>query len=437
MGATLFNPHDEDSTIHQYIPELSKEPPSTVDIAVIGAGIIGLSTAYRLQKIGYSVAVLDPQPASEATRAAAGMLAPASETQFRQEPLVQLMKRAAQLYPSFAQHIQEESGIHVGRQETKTLVCAYDHADKNALEDLQQYQQELGLETQKISIRKARSQEPSLSSRLAGVVEIAGDHQINPRWYCQGLIHLLHEQLYPVRAQKILLDADQTHARGIYWEYQNPTTGQQHTGELHATYIIVANGLGTLELQGIPALKELPLRPVYGDVLRLRVPENQRPFITSTIRGIVRSQPVYIVPREDNTVVIGATSREDHMPGINAGGIYQLLRDARELIPAITELELYEIISRARPGTPDDLPLIGTIEHHGKPLKNLILSNGYFRHGILLSPRAAELVEHLITETLTEDDRKDLYACRPQRFTPTQQNPKPTEENPNEHHPHN
>ena len=414
MGATLFNPADADSGVHQSTPA-PNTPPAHTDILIVGAGIIGLTTAYRLQRTGRTVTLLDPAPASEATRAAAGMLAPASEVQFRQEPLVPLMKRAAELYAELAADIQHTTGENVGLRDTPTLVCSYDTADKQALTELADYQRELGLETTPISIRTARTTEPVLSPRLTGAIEITGDHQINPRWFASALAKHHAGHIHPVTATGVQIeDAPHPTARAVTWRDQ-----QWSTGTTTAEHIIIANGLGATALRGIPEVSTLPLRPVYGDVLRLRIPKNQRPFLTSTVRGVVRGNPVYIVPREDNTLVIGATSREDHLPGINAGGVYQLLRDAHDLIPAITELELYEVISRARPGTPDDLPLIGPVHRDGRPIEHLTVSNGYFRHGILLASRGSEIVTHLITDTLTDDDHRDLTACAPQRFNTT------------------
>ncbi|HSN36850.1 MAG TPA: FAD-dependent oxidoreductase, partial [Arthrobacter sp.] len=154
-------------------------------------------------------------------------------------------------------------------------------------------------------------------------------------------------------------------------------------------------------------------RPVHGDILRLRVPEKLRPLLTSTVRGLVRGVPVYIVPRQDGTVVIGATQREDAPGGerhkaapadgqlagapastaVSAGGVYQLLRDAQQLLPAVAELELLEATARARPGTPDNAPLLGRVTEQGRPgdVAGLIIATGFFRHGILLTPAAAEI----------------------------------------------
>jgi glycine oxidase len=157
----------------------------------------------------------------------------------------------------------------------------------------------------------------------------------------------------------------------------------------------VANGLGARDLAGLPV--QLPLRPVYGDILRLRIPQRLRPLVTATVRGLVRGRPVYLVPREDGTVVIGATQREDGSDAVSAGGVYELLRDAQALVPAVAELELYETVARARPGTPDNAPLLGRVSApEGGDVEGLIVATGFFRHGVLLTPAAARVCREIL-----------------------------------------
>jgi glycine oxidase len=115
---------------------------------------------------------------------------------------------------------------------------------------------------------------------------------------------------------------------------------------------------------------------------------------------MVRGVPVYIVPRDDGTVVIGATQREDRLSAtsnaVSAGGVYQLLRDAQTLVPAVAELELLEATARARPGTPDNAPLLGRVSGPHGDIDGLVIATGFFRHGVLLTPVAARIVGELI-----------------------------------------
>jgi glycine oxidase len=209
------------------------------------------------------------------------------------------------------------------------------------------------------------------------------------------------------------------HAAGLLWD-GGRVCGVRLAGggSVGAAETVVANGLAASQLQNLPEGLQLPLRPVHGDILRLRVPAHLQPLLTATVRGIVRGVPVYIVPRQDGTVVIGATQREDGVPGTSAGGVYQLLRDAQALVPAVAELELLEATARARPGTPDNAPLLGRVPARGQAagtdVAGLIIATGFFRHGVLLTPAAAVICRQLM-DGIT-DPR--WAAFRPGRFTP-------------------
>jgi glycine oxidase len=209
-----------------------------------------------------------------------------------------------------------------------------------------------------------------------------------------------HDFLVPARAASLLWDGRRV--AGVVLE-----DGR----EVRAPETIVANGLGARELGGLPI--PLPLRPVYGDILRLRVPDRLGPLVTATVRGLVRGRPVYIVPRQDGTVVIGATQREDGSDAVSAGGVYELLRDAQALVPAVAELELYETTARARPGTPDNAPLLGRVGG-AAPVPGLIVATGFFRHGVLLTPAAAQVCVGLLEGH--SDPRWEAF--RPDRFVP-------------------
>jgi glycine oxidase len=132
----------------------------------------------------------------------------------------------------------------------------------------------------------------------------------------------------------------------------------------------------------------------------------------------VHGVPVYLVPRSNGTVVIGATQREDGSSAVSAGGVCQLLRDAQALVPAVSELELIEVTARARPGTPDNAPLLGRVSQtggatRGDDIPGLIIATGFFRHGVLLTPVAAQYCLQLIEGNA--DQRWGRF--RPDRFS--------------------
>ncbi len=403
------------------------------DVAVIGGGVVGHGIAWAARRSGRSVALIDDAPGSGASWAAAGMLAPVSELHYQEEALLELMLESSRLWPAFAAGLEGGAGdtgtntgaaTGTGYLTTPTLAVGADAADRRALADLRTVQQASGLAVEPLTVREARVREPLLSPGISCAFDIPADHQVDPRRLLARIGELL--------AADSGCQAIGRRAEGLVWR-NGSVAGATLAGggSVRATETIVANGLGADALAGLPAGLRLPLRPVHGDILRLRVPEKLRPLLTSTVRGLVRGVPVYIVPRQDGTVVIGATQRED-APGenspagapaggdracaaVSAGGVYQLLRDAMHLLPAVAELELLEATARARPGTPDNAPLLGRVAGPGGQgdTAGLIIATGFFRHGILLTPAAAEICRQLLDGT--EDPRWSRF--RPDRFT--------------------
>ncbi len=370
------------------------EGETHVHAVVIGAGIIGLATAWLLKKDGWSVTIVDPTPGNGASYAAAGMLAPASEVVWGQTPLYSLMIAAAQLYPTFAGELATGSGHHLGYAQTETLVCASDAADRQSLRELCALQTSLGLSLELIAGTQARALEPALGPGVTAAVRIEGDHSIDPRRMTDALQALLTGSI--VRRRVAALVSDGSRTRGVAL-----ANGQN----IVADQVVVCAGVDTGTIEGMP---RLPLRSVWGDVVRLSVPRRLQPIVTRTIRGLVRGRPVYLVPRPDGTLVLGASVREDGVDGISAGGVHQLLRDIERVVPGVLECEITDVTARARPGSPDDLPLIGRID------EGCVVSTGYFRHGILLAPLGAQL-----TADLTRGESRDadmLTAVDPSRF---------------------
>lgn len=406
-------------------------PSRSVDVAVLGCGIIGLGIAWAVAQTGRSVTVIDAAPMTGATEAAAGMLAPVSELHYQEEHLLDLMLSSAALYPDFIESLTPFAG-ETGYQKTRTITVGADAADRRALADLREVQTSHGLKVDALTIREARELEPLLSPQLSSASSIEQDHQVDPRRLATRLMAALTESaeasdngwdpFVRQNAHRLLhSDADDNSSR---------VTGVvlSDGSVIEAAEVIVATGLAAAQLGELPDTLRLPLRPVYGDIIRLRVPEHLRPLVTATIRGVVRGLPVYLVPRADGTLVIGATQREDGSAGISAGGIHQLLRDAQVLVPAVAELEIIEVMARARPGTPDNAPLLGRVRRRvrgsngeadapipGLLIPGLLIATGFFRHGVLLMPVAAQICADLLDGVA--DPRWEPFA--PDRFSPT------------------
>lgn len=146
-----------------------------------------------------------------------------------------------------------------------------------------------------------------------------------------------------------------------------------------------------------------------GQVLRLTVPSRYAPFLSRTVRAVVRGSQVYLVPRENGELVVGATSEElGWDTTVTAGGVYELLRDAHELVPGITELPLTETRAGLRPGSPDNAPLLGPTE-----LAGLLLATGHYRNGVLLTPVTGDAMAHALATGELPDEARPFT---PRRF---------------------
>ncbi|WIM67146.1 glycine oxidase ThiO [Corynebacterium breve] len=380
------------------------------DHVIVGAGIIGLSTAFELltrDVPAASIAVIDPAPVSGATRAAGGMLAPVAEIQYKQEPLYPLMVESGALFPEMLRRLSGYTSQETGYRTESTFVVAADRADATHLMELTDHQHDHSLHVQRLPLRHARAAEPALNPQLAGVVHIPGDHQINPSMYSATLLQVLRQ------TGVSLIDDTVTHLDCTFDE--EGAVRHCHRVESDSAYfevgasVYMCNGLGTSSVTGWYPAKELSplkLRPVRGDMIRLRVAEGQEPPVGRVIRAFVEDRPVYIIPRTDSTIAIGATSREDMRTAPAVDGVFALLRDAIRIVPALEECEIIEITTGDRPGTPDDLPYLGLAGD------NLVISTGYFRHGILLSALGAHAGADL---GITGKTDFHISACDPYR----------------------
>ncbi|KAB1663696.1 FAD-dependent oxidoreductase [Pseudoclavibacter sp. CFCC 13611] len=417
-------------------------------VIVIGAGVVGLATAWRLHQRGHAVTIVDPAPASGASHAAAGMLAAVSEYAFEEESLLALSVPAARLYPQIVAELDQATVVGTGYRSTPTIVATADAADRELLRSLRAQQLELGLDVQDLTSREARALEPLLGPGISGAFLARDDHQITPRRLAGAYISALEVcddvHVVPERAVELLwrdervigvrLEPSERREGPVTHRFDeqpawpssevvadvppaSPTPSVSAQQVIEADEVVVANGLESPRLGGLPRGLVWPIRPVHGDVLRLRTPEQLRPLTTHTIRGLVHGRSVYIVPREDGTVVIGATEREDARDAVLAGSVLQLLRDAHELLPAVDDLELIEATARARPGTPDNAPLLGRVAD------GLLANTGTHRHGILLSAQNAVVISDLVDGTAAASD---WQAFDPWRFSSDDRSETPT-----------
>ena len=348
------------------------------DVAVAGGGLIGLSVAWRSAQRGLSVTVVDDAPGTGASYAAAGMLAPVTEAAYGEEALLRLCLASLQRFPDFVAEVERASGVDVGLRTAGTVVVGFDADDMRTLDTLHVFQRELGLDVERLTAREARRREPSLTPRLRGGLYVAADHSVDWRALHAGLfataegagVRLLHSRVEALRVEA------------------GRATGLQLAGgaPLAADAVVLALGAWSASLPGVPPL---PVRPVKGQILRLR---GAAGLLQGTVRALVRGRQVYLVPYAGNRLVVGATVEDRGFDAaVTAGGVHDLLDDAIEVVPGVTELELVETLARWRPGSSDNAPVLGPSE-----LPGLVLATGHYRNGVLLTPVTGEAVAELL-----------------------------------------
>jgi glycine oxidase len=354
------------------------------------------------------VVLADPSPGQGATHAAAGMLTPIAEAAYAEREIFALGQESLRRYPSFAAELERATGLPTGFRQTGTLQVAYDSDDLAVLDELRMLQDSFGVRTRPLTARECREAEPMLDPAIRGGLLAADDGSIDPRLLAVALLRAATAagvRHLPARAAEILVSADGAAAGARMAD----------GSELAARWLVLAAGWQSAGFAGLPAGCAPPVRPVKGQILRLRTTAATNAaglppgLLQRTVRGIVRGSSVYLVPRESGELVIGAT-QEELGPDITvtAGGVWELLRDARALVPGITELALADVIAGLRPGTPDNAPVLGP----GK-LPGLILATGHFRAGVLLAPVTADTV----TQYLATEQADPLWAAfAPGRF---------------------
>ena len=370
--------------------------PST-DAVVVGGGVIGLGIAWRAALAGMAVTVVDDAPGRGASWAAAGMLAPVTEVHYGERPLLRLNLAAAARWPGFAAELEEASGQPVGYRPGGTLAVARDADDNAALEDLYQFQLRCGLEVERLRSRECRQLEPGLAPSIRGGVLASGDHQVDNRALVEALLAACSRagvRMVPGRVAELTVTGDRV--TGVV------LAGTGHGGEdagpgpapsrpageaLAAGTVVLAAGCWSGGIGGLAAEALPPVRPVKGQLLYLRGPADQ-PLCQGNVRGL----EVYVVPRGDGRVVVGATVEEQGFDiQVTAGAVHELLRAALELLPDVAELELTETVVGLRPGSPDNAPMLGPTGPEG-----LVVATGHYRNGILLTPVTADAIAELL-----------------------------------------
>ena len=364
---------------------MSAQVPDQCDVLIVGGGVIGMSIAWRAAQQGLSVIVADPRPGQGATHAAAGMLTPIAEAAYAEREIFALGQDSLRRYPDFITELQNATGLATGFRQAGTLQVAYDGDDLAVLREIQVLQESFGVRLEQLTARECREAEPMLDPSVRAGLLAHDDGSVDPRLLTVAL-HTAAQGSGACLVRELVTEIRCAAGRASGARLADDSV-------ITARWIVLAAGWESAALPGLPARVVPPVRPVKGQIIRLRMTGGTSAglppgLLRRTVRGLVRGSSVYLVPRDSGELVIGATQEElGPDTTVTAGGVWELLRDARTLVPGITELELQDVTAGLRPGTPDNAPVLGPSE-----LPGLVIATGHFRAGVLLAPVTADTI---------------------------------------------
>lgn len=354
---------------------------SADEVLVAGGGVIGLACAWRLARRGIPVRVLERSDSvvAEASGVAAGMLAPAGEASFGEEHLLEAGRRSLAMWGSFATELEEDSGESPGFRRCGALHVALDRDEAAALRRRLEHHERLDLGSEWLRPVACRALEPALSPKLAGGLHAPEEAVADPVALAAALSAAVREL-----GGEIELGADVTGAGFSDGVEVALADGRA----LRGRRLVLAMGAWSGAAEWIPAEARPPVRPVKGEILTLRGSADD-----PVCNGIVAGELVYMVPREDGRLVVGATMEERGFDRtVTAGGVHELLREAYRVIPEVAELEFCGAATGLRPGSPDNAPIVGPAPN----LPQVVLATGHHRNGVLLAPATAETVTAIV-----------------------------------------
>ena len=342
-----------------------------LSIIIIGGGVIGLSIGWQLSRDGLSVDLLEAgNVGRKASWAAAGMLAPYSEAVHANSDLLEMGEKSLALYPRFLQELEEDSCFSLSHEMEGTLWAALNGDEQEWLYQKYRQQKAKGMDIHWLSRDEAREMEPFLTSHLIAALWIPHDRQINNRHLLIAL-----KEAFLSRHGKICENARvQKIETGVNKKFVVKTHNQSYEADL----VINASGAWSSQIQNIEVPESIYLRPVKGQILCLHA-------CGLTLKQMIRTRHVYLVPKQDGTIRLGATQEEQGFDeAVTAGAVLELLQNGCDVVPAIAQCEMAEILTSLRPTTANLRPYVGPSETQG-----LYHAIGHGRAGILLAPLTA------------------------------------------------
>jgi len=364
------------------------------DLLVLGGGIIGCTVARAMAVEGWSVTLVEAGRVGQgASRAAAGMLAPLGEAS-EAGPFLELGLRSLTLFPALVSALREESGIDPAYLPCGKLEVAFTPTEEEMLLGRLAWLRSRDPGVEWLPGASVRREEPMLSPAIRGGLLLPGDHQVDNRLLTAAAVRSAEGTgvtlLQEAPADRLLRKGSRV--RGI---------ALRDGRVLEAPRVVLAAGAWSGTLQGLP--RPLPVRPVRGQMASLG------PVRPSPSR-ILASRGMYLVPRRDGRILVGATVEEAGFQAtVTPDGVAGLLREAREAVPDLVGSPTLEVWAGLRPGTPDGLPVLGP----DPEVEGLIHATGHYRNGILLAPVTALLVREIL---LGGNPSVELSPFSPLRF---------------------
>jgi glycine oxidase len=360
-------------------------------IVVIGAGVAGLSIGWRLAQAGAKVTVLErAQPGRGATWASAGMIAAPTEAGELDTPLARFARRSAALWPHFAGEVEEASGVNVGYRRDGSLLVAHTPKDAAALQA--RANESAGVEY--LTTEAARALEPLVAEGTVGALFAPDEAQVDNRILGPALARAFQRAGGVLQGNETVVRIETENGRAA---------GARTPFTVHpADAFVLAAGAWSSRLEGLPREAVPPVIPVKGEMIALAEKDHALP------QRMIWGNDIYLVPRCGRLLVGATVSRQGFDTSTTQSAAQWLLERAIQLAPALRDWDLVEHWAGLRPGSPDDLPLIGP-----SPLEDLFIASGQYRNGILLAPAIAECMHDIVLENASPED---IGAFDPRRF---------------------
>ncbi|MCU0546614.1 MAG: glycine oxidase ThiO [Oscillatoriaceae cyanobacterium Prado104] len=353
------------------------------DILIIGGGIIGLSLAVELKLRGVSVTVISQNFQQAAARAAAGMLAPQAE-QIPPSPMLDLCLKSRALYPAWIDKLEAITGLPAGYWPSGIIAPVCEG-------EVYEQPESFTLNYQWLDGDAIRQHQPGLGEKVIGGWWYPEDGQVDNRALFQAL---------QTAAKELQIDVIQDSAIELIRQGNRVFGVETTAGKIKANRYVLATGAWSKQLLDIPVC------PTKGQMLSVKVPEDSA--VIQPLQTVLFGRGIYIVPRQDGRIIIGATSENVGFTGGNTpAGMQTLLAGAIKLYPELQNYPVLEFWWGFRPATLDELPILGA-----SAWENLTLATGHYRNGILLAPVTAKLLADLMLEQKSDPLLADFHYSR-------------------------